>query len=140
MATGWREMDGAWYYLRLRTYGQRRDRRGRTPLLWIHPQAGWQAPPWISAAWPILLTETEARARRLRRIGNETGRQPDRKCTDQAPDGTIKEARGQAPQPSQNGGVSNQAPGLGQAVTGLSGGPGVVVTNKCRPLQPLGLI
>ena len=64
----------------------------------------------------------------VQEAGNETGRQPDRKCTDP---GAGRQQEDRRPSFTERR-VSNQAPGLGQAVTGSSGGPGVVVT----PLGP----
>ena len=57
--------------------------------------------------------------------GNETGDSQTGNVQTQAPDGSQG---GQAPQPSQNGGVSTRRRVGSEAVTGSSGGPGVVVT------------
>lgn len=127
MATGWREMDGAWYYFE----GSGRMAKGVIDVGGLHyymdPSTGRMAAGTTVDIGGVAYTAdgNGVLSQVAQESGNETGDSQTGNVQTQAPDGSQV---GQAPQPSQNGGVSNQAPGLGQAVTGSSGGPGVVVT------------
>ena len=131
MATGWREMDGAWYYFE----GSGRMAKGVIDVGGLHyymnPSTGRMAAGTTVDIGGVAYTAdgSGVLSQVVQEAGNETGDSQTGNVQTQALDGSQG---GQAPQPSQNGGVSNQAPGLGQAVTGSSGGPGVVVT----PLGP----
>ena len=127
MATGWREMDGAWYYFE----GSGRMAKGVIDVGGLHyymdPSTGRMAAGTTVDIGGVAYTAdgNGVLSQVAQESGNETGDSQTGNVQTQALDGSQG---GQAPQPSQNGGVSNQAPGLGQAVTGSSGGPGVVVT------------
>ena len=132
MATGWREMDGAWYYFE----GSGRMAKGVIDVGGLHyymdPSTGRMAAGTTVDIGGVAYTAdgSGVLSQVVQETGNETGdgqtgNVQTGNVRTQAPDGSQG---GQAPQPLQNGGVSNQAPGSGQSVTGSSGGPGVVVT------------
>ncbi|WP_027642714.1 GH25 family lysozyme [Enterocloster clostridioformis] len=132
MATGWREMDGAWYYFE----GSGRMAKGVIDVGGLHyymdPSTGRMAAGTTVDIGGVAYTAdgSGVLSQVVQETGNETGdgqtgNVQTGNVRTQAPDGSQG---GQAPQPSQNGVVSNQAPGSGQSVTGSSGGPGVVVT------------
>ena len=105
MATGWREMDGAWYYFE----GSGRMAKGVIDVGGLHyymdPSTGRMAAGTTVDIGGVAYTAdgNGVLSQVAQESGNETG-------------------------DSQTGNVQTQAPGLGQAVTGSSGGPGVVVT------------
>ena len=105
MATGWREMDGAWYYFE----GSGRMAKGVIDVGGLHyymdPSTGRMAAGTTVDIGGVAYTAdgNGVLSQVVQEAGNETG-------------------------DSQTGNVQTQAPGLGQAVTGSSGGPGVVVT------------
>ena len=118
MATGWREMDGAWYYFE----GSGRMAKGVIEVGGLHYYMD-QSTGRMATGTTVDIGGVAYNAdgsgvlsQVVRETGNEAG------------DGQNGNVQNQAPQSSQNGGVSTQAPGSGQAVTGSSGGPGVVVT------------
>ena len=105
MATGWREMDGAWYYFE----GSGRMAKSVIDVGGLHyymdPSTGRMAAGTTVDIGGVAYTAdgNGVLSQVVQEAGNETG-------------------------DSQTGNVQTQAPGLGQAVTGSSGGPGVVVT------------
>ena len=125
MATGWREMDGAWYYFESSgRMAKGRDRCGRTPLLYGASTGRMAAGTTVDIGGVAYNTDASGvLSQVVQETGNETGDGQTGNVQTQAPGGSQRTG---APA-SQSGGVSNQASGSGQSVTGTSGGPSVVV-------------
>ena len=104
MATGWREMDGAWYYFE----GSGRMAKGVIDVGGLHyymdPSTGRMAAGTTVDIGGVAYTAdgSGVLSQVVQEAGNETGDSQTGNVQTQAPDGSQG---GQAPQPSQNGGV-----------------------------------
>ena len=131
MATGWREMDGAWYYFE----GLQDVAKGVIDVGGLHyymdPSTGRMAAGTTVDIGGVAYTAdgSGVLSQVVQEAGNETG---DSQTGNDRPRRRTAAREDRRHSLHRTAGYLTQAPGLGQAVTGSSGGPGVVVT----PLGP----